>query len=352
MLQYLSGNEKRMKYQGLALIPDLASIIIVPDAVHQQWIAEFHRFIMDNYLELHPIKEPDLVRRRQMIWKAMNTGAPQGSKVILMSLMSLRHEFRAKYKVVDTKPDENGIFPLNPTAPLPGYSIYDYNYVSAFSDELHEARNYGEKHNATLALFQHASFTGGMTATPLNTKVEDIPMIGRVLGFNELTGKQGSDFIHGLAKEMNRSRKRAARARTETGIILAPDSISYATREGLSNVKDYKINSNTKLMAFALSRVKRIRGMYLQHFIRRTKDSKQPDGTSILHLPRLTIIRVNLRPNAHEAKLLKLDAELVRKITEQGGGMGSDPYVSYLLHFIFHTLIVFYRLSGPESAVL
>lgn len=329
--------EKRFKYQGLEKIPNLPSIIVVPDAVFHQWCSEFQKFIDSTALALVGIKHADDTERAKALMDGRNVGA-QGAKLFIVALNSLKKDFKIRFTTRGVKPDADGLFPRTATHPMS--TVYDYKWNVVWVDEIHEVRNPGDKFNAALALFRLGTFTGGMSATPLVTKLEDVPMIGRAVGFDWLREKAGAQYIEKLRIDMNKQRAHAASNRTEQFKNLEEERKKQkkAKKEGAAaadsvhatilELPDFKTLNDQDMIALIHARLKTLLNQIQHHFVRRHKQSLQPNGKTILALPELVIIPHVLRPTKAEFRFTRKHAQAFLKRVKAGTLPAGDPYVS------------------------
>lgn len=321
------GHEKRLYFQGDARVPNLPSIIVVPDAVFHQWCGEFRRFLDATSVTLTAIKSPDDDHRSKTLVAAMANKSTLGAKLFIVSLNSVKKDFKLKY-TTRGKPDAEGIFPAQKVATR-FKTLYDYDWNVVWMDEIHEIRNPGDKYNAMLALFRKGKFTGGMSATPLTTKLEDIPMIGRAVGFGCFTGAAGANYIAKLRGEMVKHRSQAAaeRGRLFMSTQDPVGNLDDAIQAGIEETPDFKSFHDSNVMGVMKARLKSMLRLVRPHFVRRHKRSVTPTGDVLLALPDYQIIRVPLDLAAHEKDLLTLEVEKINMYIKNASAISGDPYV-------------------------
>lgn len=297
--------ENRMDFQGCRIIPEDSCIVVVPDQVFGQWNEEYLKFVEQNGLRLISIREADDATRSRIWQSYKDDPLPRGSTLVIIALGSLRRDFKLHYDTTQAA-DTDGMYREKGKSRPNAYS-FKWNIMCV--DEVHEQRNIGEKHNSVLALSRRSRFNIGLTATPLNSKVENIPMIGRALGFKELRGEPGVKLLRKLTKEMNAQRADAAKIRravygqgAETSDAV--EGLREKTLKAISQTKDFSIDASMEVRRLTLVKIKRLRKSLLAHFIRRTKDMKDPTGKPILPLKGVKMDVVKVYPTDLELRLL------------------------------------------------
>lgn len=273
------------------------------------------------------IKSPDDAERSRLLTHGMQEASARipGTYLFIVAMNSIKKDFKYKFDTRGKRGNEDGLYEIKPSATR-HKTVFDYNWNVVWMDEIHEIRNAGDKHNAMLSLFRKGTFNGGMSATPLTTKLEDIPMIGRAVGFEWLRFRRGSQFIQSLRVEMTRQRAETAAYRTAAW-DKQKESLARGIQLAIESIPEFRAAKDSTMRGLVVARLKSLLVDIEPHFIRRHKGSLLPNREPILRLPPLHIMRHLIPMAEHERDTATIETGHVKKLLDACGGLGTDPYV-------------------------
>ncbi|KIN92956.1 hypothetical protein M404DRAFT_172153, partial [Pisolithus tinctorius Marx 270] len=183
-------------------------------------------------------------------------------------------------------------------------------------DEAHKARKFNKFHQAILGLHRQSAMIVAMSATPVMTQLQDLWIMGRMMGISELRDKEKFDE---MSRELSHAQAKDRKAKRDS----AEDRL-----RGLLGGEEKTAERNTETRPVLQQWVPWLRDRFSKHVIRRTLDSLDYRGNKIFGLP----------PYQEHVMLLELrewERSRLATITEELVHSPSNFYIEFrcgLLH--------------------
>ncbi|KAM6488893.1 P-loop containing nucleoside triphosphate hydrolase protein [Amanita muscaria] len=294
--------ENRESFMGRGVVPNAPHAIIVPNTLVNQWRRELKCFFKPHAIDIFVLPTSrvllqDYFKRDNSPWTKANHD--EIFRVVLIP-HSVFNTLTGMSFACDRRKPLDEIRRLLSTAP----EFFSKQWCSAWIDEAHEFRTPTRSFIGAIQLRKQTRMMSCCTATPLFTKpqydpphfadfiVQDVVNLGRIIGVPAFLGDSGNDWEKDNARAWNRAQR----------AITKEDKLEFRQKQ-----EDLLLNkSNTtetptvskEVQRLKLKYIKDIQTEYRDHIIRRTKESKRPDGRGINDLPPLTstVIPVTLTP--------------------------------------------------------
>ncbi|TEB14168.1 hypothetical protein FA13DRAFT_1641970, partial [Coprinellus micaceus] len=180
---------------------------------------------------------------------------------------TLSTEFRLLYKVDKESQVTTKKFPWDVPTKLASYeasagtTLFGTKFLVVIIDEAHFYRNPGNSHSAALALTQGAWSRFMLTATPLQTRTEDVGAMGRLCNIAHFFTQKYFD----------------------------------ETSDDASEIRRAKNDDESLIPAIQVTASRRMQAQFSGRLICRRATSQDFDGNSLLDLPELTITHFPLQ---------------------------------------------------------
>ncbi|RXW17371.1 hypothetical protein EST38_g8476 [Candolleomyces aberdarensis] len=255
-------------------IPDHPTLIVVPGTLQRQWLAELQTLMRLHSVDLFCYPSSKVARDRFWADDSPYNTTPhaQRNRIIIASHSTLVQEYRLLWESESKAPASERLPFDHPPERLGAEdrrpkTLYGRKYLTIIFDEAQAARNYGSTHSSALLIFRKAHTRLILTATPLQTRVEDIAAIGRMVGIPHFRSQV---YLDELAQDATAVRK----AKQDLG---AGDSDESA------------INP---VVALQIEASKRMQGQFMGRLIRRKATSVDYEQNPLLVLPPCDVVDV------------------------------------------------------------
>ncbi|KAG7093167.1 hypothetical protein E1B28_006856 [Marasmius oreades] len=289
----------------------LPHLIVVPGTLRAQWVQEIRTLFKPNSVD---ILIYDCGKSgNSSFWGP--SGPFQASKqprqniIVLTTHTSIRHDFQKVYGPLPKKRKHPWDMPeLRRGAQVPD-TIFGTRFLSVAIDEAHEFRKEGVKHLAALRLTQQASLKLILTGTPLHTSHKDIVSLARLVGVPHFFTEDSLDQGRQDASDLSRAKKQDSKATEEevlSGLLALPKVQVEVVRRMQTQVKP--------------------------NILRRTTDTRNWAGNSLLNLPPHRDIIGVLNLTARELKIIEERAEASKmnaNTENESGFVTTNFYIDY-----------------------
>ncbi|KAM6491331.1 P-loop containing nucleoside triphosphate hydrolase protein [Amanita muscaria] len=265
-------------FMGTAGVPNAPHAIIVPNTLINQWRRELKCFFKPHAIDIFVLPTAraalkDYFEDSSSPWKKSNHELV--FRVVLVP-HSVFNTLTGMSFLCDRRKPLDARRELTNTAP----GFFKMDWCSSWIDEAHQFRTPTRSFIGAIQLRNRARIMCCCTATPLFTKPQDVVNLGRIIGVPNFIGERGYDW----ERDNSRAWTRAQRGLTKD------DKLEI--RKALENTllgKDAELpTASNQVQALKLRYIKDIQSQFRDHIIRRTKESKRPDGNNINELPPLT----------------------------------------------------------------
>jgi SNF2 family DNA or RNA helicase len=308
-------------------IPSAPFIIVCPVNLHNQWTREIERFLKRNTFDIFPYVGKHTTRRRwwENVYKK-GFHEPH-HRIVLATDNALIDDSTALYTgimhhVEDKVDAGSSMSSIGPT------TVFGQKFAFFIMDEAHLARKFNKLHTAVCSLRVQSASMIAMTATPVMTKLQDLWIMGHLLGIPQLFNKEKFDE---MKREINRAQ--AKDRKTERQSESAADQL----RGLLAGEKEHNTIVASELVPKLREWIPWLRDAFDKRVIRRTLDSVDYENRPIF----------GMRPYCEHILLMELrdsEKEILAKLTNQMvedtplttiAGAGKNFYIEFrrgLLH--------------------
>ncbi|KAH6905671.1 P-loop containing nucleoside triphosphate hydrolase protein [Coprinopsis sp. MPI-PUGE-AT-0042] len=247
-------------------IPDMPSLIIVPGTLNRQWLGELYTLFVLFSVDIFIYPSSKAARLKffgkDSAWA--RSEQRMRNRIIVVTHSTLLQEFSMLW---ETKKEKRlkGLAPWSHPEKREDFDVdvkktlYGFKYLTVIFDEAQSSRNYGSKHSAALLILDRCLVRLVLTATPLQTRTEDISAMGHLVGIPYFSSE---DYLAHQIKYLADARR--ARVDKDKG-----------EWDGV----------NCPVQALQLAETAHLRDKFDNRVIRRTRDSLDNLGSPLLSLP-------------------------------------------------------------------
>ncbi|THU90177.1 hypothetical protein K435DRAFT_864524 [Dendrothele bispora CBS 962.96] len=266
--------------------PSLPHVIVCPGTLRAQWIQEIKMLFISKSVDI-------------LIYDCPRSGnpdfwGPDGELVrckhssrniiIITTHSSLQNEFSFVFKNKTSRSASPWQLP-DRKRKTEG-TIFHQKFLSVSVDEMHLMRNVGIRHWSVLALLEQTTVKIGLTATPLLTSPKDILSLGRLLGIPYFVSQQSVEDAKDDAALLRQAKK--------------------------------KDDDGHEIRCVQIESVQNLQTHFSSHILRRTIDSRNWRGKSLLDLPPHKEIITVVDLTDRERCILDKQAEIVKETIVSG----------------------------------
>ncbi|KAG8702956.1 hypothetical protein FRC08_003148 [Ceratobasidium sp. 394] len=344
----LRGASKQ-HFAGLAQIPSLPILVLVPIAVSSQWRDEILRYTKHGSFQV--VLYSRNIQSRQEFFK------PNGiwDQVVVNSTAAHRTIIIAEFNTIAKEaeeclkraPRDKGSMWLADPHPLiedPGPTIFSMLFLLVVIDEIHALRNVNSLWEGILALTSRCCVRQGATATPVWTGYKDVISALRLLRHPSLTGSQGA----ALGAKLEQAEKDAGKKWKDPNTVkqfsrlIARKRLEVEGREisekSVEDSAEIILNVQKKnLRSFFVSYpcISHLKGLLGSAIIRRGLRDLDPDGQPVLRLDPYVESIVYLVLSDVEQEAIRQVA--LKKPSSVTGKAGELAWVDFLIDYRFVT---------------
>ncbi|KAF5366181.1 hypothetical protein D9758_005658 [Tetrapyrgos nigripes] len=266
-LPYLGASDK---------IPSGPHLIITPGTLRNQWLQELKTMLLPQSVNIFFYDSSRLGNEEFWVSDSPFNKSVQSmhNRIILTTHSSLVNEYSFTF---NKKPKSTLPWKLPSRKNPPPKSLFDLQFLTVTVDEAHEFQNLGVKHLAVLAAYAQARIRLALTATPLLTSTKDLSSLGRLVGIPHFFSDAALEEMKTDASDVRKAKKF-----DDDGAILH------------------------RVLVKAVRQIQRDYGKCL---LRRTTDSKNHLGQTLLDLPPHKDIMGNVELTDREKKIINRLAE-------------------------------------------
>ncbi|KAJ2911463.1 hypothetical protein MD484_g8951, partial [Candolleomyces efflorescens] len=296
-------------------IPNRPTLIVAPGTLQRQWLHE-----LQALLKLHSVDlfcYPSSKSARDRFWAEDSpynrSKHEHRNRIIIASHSTLLQEYRLLWESNSKVPSKNSDrLPwdhpperLGAEARKPK-TLYGQKYLTLILDEAQVARNYGSTHSAVLLILKQAHARLVLTATPLQTRTEDIAAIGRMVGIPHFSSDKHME-------ELTQDAAAIRRARAELG----------------SGAMD-ELEANP-VVALQVEASLRMQGEFMDRLIRRKATSLDYNKKPLLVLPTCDVIDVTVQLQEWELEYVdnSIPDEAIERLSQAAAlGIATESFWS------------------------
>ncbi|KAI6008989.1 P-loop containing nucleoside triphosphate hydrolase protein [Pisolithus microcarpus] len=267
------GSFANLKWQGKdGNIPDLPFLIVCPVSLHHQWQREIERFLKRSAFDVLPYLQR-LSKRRDW-WTQVKAKSRQHPhrQIILATDTAIQDDgtsvFLDLLHHVEDEPKRAPAFHnLSPR------TVFGHKFLGLIVDEAHKARKFNKFHQAVHALRKRSATMIAMSATPVMTHLQDLWIMGSLLGFPRLKDKAKFEE---MCREVSRAQAKDRRAER--------DSSEGRLRGLLAGEESSALDESTAMRPVLRQWIPFLHEVFSKNVIRRTLDSLDHCGKKIFGL--------------------------------------------------------------------
>ncbi|KAI6029961.1 hypothetical protein BKA83DRAFT_4489870 [Pisolithus microcarpus] len=207
------GSFANLKWQGKdGNIPDLPFLIVCPVSLHHQWQREIERFLKRSAFDVLPYLQR-LSKRRDW-WTQVKAKSRQHPhrQLILATDTAIQDDGTSVFlDLLHHVEDEPKCAPAFHN--LSPRTVFGHEFLGVIIDEAHKARKLNKFHQAVHALRKQSATMIAMSATPVLTHLQDLWIMGSVLGLPQLKDKAKFEE---MCREVSRAQAKDRRAERES----------------------------------------------------------------------------------------------------------------------------------------
>ncbi|KAI5982172.1 P-loop containing nucleoside triphosphate hydrolase protein [Pisolithus albus] len=320
------GSFANLKWQGKdGNIPDLPFLIVCPVSLHHQWQCEIERFLQRSTFDVLPYLQR--LSKRRTWWtqvKAKSCQQPH-RQIILATDMAIQDDGTSVFldllhHVEDDLKRAPAFHKLSPS------TVFGQEFLGLIVDEAHKARKFNKFHQAVHALREQSATMIAMSATPVMTHLQDLWIMGSVLGFPRLKDKTKFEEMW---REVSRAQAKDRRAERE--------SSEGRLRGLLAGEEPSALDESTAMRPVLQQWIPFLHEVFSTNVIRRTLDSLDHAGNKIFGLLpyQERVMLLELR-EWEKVRLARITDELAHSPTHNTiAGAGKNFYIEFrrgLLH--------------------
>ncbi|KAH7880193.1 uncharacterized protein C8R40DRAFT_1165093 [Lentinula edodes] len=316
-------------------IPNERHLVVVPNSLMDQWIAEITRFFRRNAIHLH------IISNRADHWEAeiakvlgTNT-VPKINQIVIVAARTIQRMFTANERSIAIM-QLDGIPRLKYQQKAD--TVYAMPYVSTFLDEVQDARTGKALWRAFSAIFDDSLIKVPMTATPLLESPNDLVNLALLVRPPSMVDDETSN-LRGMSRDLRILKgKSTVRTHQEALLLTERDKIMEQT-EG------------TGVAFFAARMVKMVQRHLAPHTVKRTNKSLNFEGKPLgAQLPPHTMIHVRVTVTDSEADS-SYDAvqDTLKARVFDTNTLGGMPFP--LAFWAFHALFLMERQTSRKPSL-
>ncbi|KAJ2932839.1 hypothetical protein H1R20_g4266, partial [Candolleomyces eurysporus] len=294
-------------------IPNRPTLILAPGTLQRQWLGE-----LQVLFKLHAVDifcYPSSKAARDRFWaddSPYNKSQHERcNRIIVASHSTLLQEYRLLWEPNSRVPVSERLPFEHPPERLGadsrrGKTLYGQQYLTVIFDEAQAARNYGSTHSAALLILAKSHTWLILTATPLQTRVEDTGAIGRMVGIPYFSTQEYLDEITQDAAAIRRAKQEL----------------------GSGDSSDSKPNP---VVALQVEASVRMQSQFENRLIRRKAASLDFDKKPLLVLPPCKIIDVTLQLQEWELEFVdnSIPEEAIERLSQAAAlGVATESFWS------------------------
>ncbi|RXW13670.1 hypothetical protein EST38_g12186 [Candolleomyces aberdarensis] len=288
-------------------IPNRPTLILAPGTLQRQWLGE-----LQVLFKLHAVDifcYPSSKAACDRFW-ADNSPCNKSEHekcncIIVASHSTLLQEYRLLWEPNSRVPVSERLPFEHPPERLgadlrQGKTLYGQQYLTVIFDKAQAARNYGSTHSAALLILAKSHTRLILTATPLQTRVEDTGAIGRMVGIPHFSTQEYLDEITQDAAAIRRAKQEL----------------------GSGDSSDSKPNPVVALQVEASMRMQR---QFENRLIQRKAASLDFDNKPLLVLPLCKIVDVTLQLQEWELEFVdnSIPEEAIERLSQASALVGT-----------------------------
>ncbi|KAJ3489622.1 hypothetical protein NLJ89_g11513 [Agrocybe chaxingu] len=302
--------EDKSYFMGHERVPNLPHLLIVPNAVVDQWISELKRFNVEGSMDIfrlgpsaeavaHFFTSPD---------SKWNESHQELIKRVVVCPHSAFNNLTSHHFYTFRRPA--GVPPDTPrdvrAASIElGASLFSQKWLLMAADELHDMRGENARGFAGVCgIWPQAALSMGITATPIFSKPTDLLNIARMLGFRGFTLEQGHAKVRAwmIDHRAAHTKKKNDDKRNSENLQSTLDKVVHG------RLIDSSLDPTIHTQAAAYKAIRAWIPELTGRIIRRTHFSLRYDGQTINNIPPMTNVHIPVRLTAGET--VRLDQEL------------------------------------------
>ncbi|PPQ80636.1 hypothetical protein CVT26_007424, partial [Gymnopilus dilepis] len=303
-------------------LPALPHLIVVPGTLLGQWERELKVLLKPGSFDIFVYGSG---RDYQGFWgesEAFSKSLHTGNRIVIASHSSIMYDYGKLYQ---SQRSSKGRLPWAPRTPVSNYedlarnTVFGQKFLSVTLDEAHEFRN-NSKHCAALALVDLSILRLIATATPLQTSNQDSAAMGRLCGIKYFLSEEAHIQERIDAKNLRRARKDLAEMQLDL--------------EGINDVEEIPTQAQDnplKLCQIAISR--RHQNMFEGRIIRRTIQSRDWRGQTVLNLPECETILGVVELTEREKKIITVLSDNVKDDVSTANGSKRISSKSFYIEY-------------------
>ncbi|CAL1698687.1 unnamed protein product [Somion occarium] len=273
-------------FAGNAEIPDLGHVLVVPFSLRAQVENECQRYLRRGAFDIF-IYDGTLKGRPEFWMKFWDfSKLPQIRRLVIATATAVSSDGR-ELGFSGKQP----MGPINIVGANPAALIFTKRFLVGAWDEIHQNRNIKTAFFAAKKLRECCTFYIGMSATPVQTKPQDLWHVALILG---VPGFDGETEYKDMGREVNRAARKDRQQRRLAEALEAVKKFSHG--EDGQGQSELALVSGKWIMVMR----KRFAGMVVRRTIHSEDNNKKP----IIGLP----------PYEHHKLLLVLPADEMEKV--------------------------------------
>ncbi|KAJ3871537.1 hypothetical protein F5051DRAFT_446094, partial [Lentinula edodes] len=267
-------------------IPNERHLVVVPNSLMDQWVAEITRFFRGNAIHLHIVSNTASQWEDEIAKVLRTTSVPKINQILVVAGRTLQRMFTYNERSIAVM--QNDGIPRLKYQQKPN-SVYAIPYCSTFLDEVQDARTGKALWRAFSAILDCSLIKVPMTATPLLESPNDLINLALLVRPPSLVDDQTSN-LRGMSRDLR---------------ILKGKSTVRTHQEALQLTERDKIMQQTEgsgVAFFASIMVKVVQRHLAPHTVKRTNQSLNFEGKPLgAQLPPHTMIHVRVTVTESEA---------------------------------------------------
>ncbi|KAK7440780.1 hypothetical protein VKT23_016856 [Stygiomarasmius scandens] len=267
-------------------IPDLGSILVIPNTLLPQYTIEFDRYLIPNAFDYPRYEGQFNTEKRKDFWSLWHSSnQPRIQRIVLASLKAVESDAALTHTLTEVN---GGELRWDEASRGKESTICNQQWLCASMDEVHAGRKLNRAHIGYTCVAEKALFALGQSATPVQQSPKDLWNIGRFLRIPGFVGPAADGLYVKMSKDL-----------------------AIATRQDRKNAKQ---NPHSQILGHAEGRradsatgkvivesVGMIRKKFAGFVIRRNKDSKDFNNKPITGLAPPLELTLLLRLYSDEA---------------------------------------------------
>ncbi|EUC59169.1 SNF2 family amino-terminal protein, partial [Rhizoctonia solani AG-3 Rhs1AP] len=289
-------------FAGRERIPNLPSLILVPTTLSMQWQAQIKMATHHGALKILPYSSGPTFRRNFFApggtWeKAIGPeGCDARRTIVLAEYSSIAAEARTFLIPLPTgrsRPERLEVARGDPPQLMPGVNpgttIFGKEFLLMAIDECHQLRNVSGFYSGALRLSANSLVHAGATATPIYTGAPDVPAQGRLLRVPGMIGDAGEQLCIDM--------ETTERERTEDWNRNSQEILASMLAELPPLVDQTGVSGSSRPTQLSGEQIAQYESVYIAQgsialaekamegvLLRRTRESKDPEGNPVLSL--------------------------------------------------------------------